>query len=48
MLMLQEFIQKEHPCKKFMPTESGECPILPNFAHVDPDRKWSGHVEPGH
>jgi hypothetical protein len=34
MFMLKEFIQKEHPCKELKPTESGECPVLPDFAHI--------------
>ena len=39
MFMLKEFIQKKHPCNKLMPTGSGECPILPDFANMAPDRK---------
>jgi hypothetical protein len=32
--MLKEFIQKKHPCKKSKSNERGECPILPDFAHI--------------
>jgi hypothetical protein len=33
--MLKEFIQKKHPCKKSKSNERRECPILPDFAHME-------------
>jgi hypothetical protein len=34
MSMQKEFIQKKHSCKKSKSNERGECPILPDFAHI--------------